>query len=346
MTRRAKHKIRSNECSDGRHADRVESKLCGVVHWLPSPIWWAFPPPVSVNARTEPRQLERHRLRSGARIHRTFGWPFSPSLLLLASWPLALVWMWLIAQGSVAFDWRIYVEAGERVWSGDLYAVSDTYGWRYSPLLAYVTPALEWIGPDLWRLLHFVPLFAFGPLGILIGLSWPFWFDVQHGSMIVGIVALAYLALRGHRTATVAFLVIAVLIPRPIMLPALAWLLWRQPWTRWPFLGMAVVSLLGAFVTGWGDEWVRALLRGGMAETGSWLNLSPSRFVGAWWLAIGIPLAAWLTRRGRIGLASVAVSPYLLPYYLLFGLTTDCRSRRSHRAARRATSLPEPSIRS
>ena len=111
-------------------------------------------------------------------------------------------------------------------------------------------------------------------------------------------------------------------MPRPIMLPALAWLLWRQPWTRWPFVGIAVVSLLGAFATGWLDEWIGALFRGGMAETTSWLNLSPSRFIGAWWLLIGVPLAAWLTWRGRLGLASLAVSPYLLPYYLLFGVST------------------------
>lgn len=237
--------------------------------------------------------------------------------------PLAWMHFESVLSGSISFDWRIYTAAGERVWGGDLYGVNDWYGWRYSPLLAYVMPVLDWIGADVWRVLHFVPLLAFGPAGILVGLSWPFWFDVQHGSMVVGIVAVAYLALRGHRVAVIGFLLLAVLIPRPIMLPALVWLLWRQPWTRWPFVGIAVGSLLGALATGWLDEWIGALLRGGMAETGSWLNLSPSRFIGAWWLAIGIPLGAWLTWRGRIGLASLAISPYLLPYYLLFGLVTD-----------------------
>jgi hypothetical protein len=28
-----------------------------------------------------------------------------------------------------------------------------------------------------------------------------------------------------------------------------------------------------------------------------------------------VPLAAWLTLRGKLGWASLAISPYLLPYY-------------------------------
>ena len=34
-------------------------------------------------------------------------------------------------------------------------------------------------------------------------------------------------------------------------------------------------------------------------------------------MVIGLPLAAWLTWKGRLGLASLAASPYWLPYYLL-----------------------------
>ena len=254
-------------------------------------------------------------------------WPYA--LFVAATAPLTLIWVALIIDGSVLFDWRIYVEAGQRVGSGDLYATSDTYGWRYSPLLAYVTPVLGWIGPLAWRALHFLPLLAFPwPVRLLTVASWPFWFDVQHGSMIVGIVALAYLAIRGNRPAAVAFMVISVLIPRPLMLPALAWLLWQQPWSRLPFVGIAVGSIAGAFATGWLDEWIVTLASGGMAQTESWSNLSPSRFLGSWWLLLGVPLAAWLTWRGRLGWASLAVSPYLLPYYLLFGLLPTPGRRR------------------
>jgi hypothetical protein len=39
--------------------------------------------------------------------------------------------------------------------------------------------------------------------------------------------------------------------------------------------------------------------------------------MGQWWLVVGIPLAAWLTVRGRVGWAALAASPDWLPYYLL-----------------------------
>lgn len=38
------------------------------------------------------------------------------------------------------------------------------------------------------------------------------------------------------------------------------------------------------------------------------------------WVPIGLALAAWLTWKGRLGYASLAASPYWLPYYLLFAL--------------------------
>jgi len=38
--------------------------------------------------------------------------------------------------------------------------------------------------------------------------------------------------------------------------------------------------------------------------------------MGSLWVPIGLVLAAWLTWRGRLGFASLAASPYWLPYYL------------------------------
>ena len=54
----------------------------------------------------------------------------------------------------------------------------------------------------------------------------------------------------------------------------------------------------------------------GVKDVANTFNLSPSRFVGAWWMLIGLPLGAWLVLRGRIGWASMAISPYLLPYWV------------------------------
>lgn len=46
-------------------------------------------------------------------------------------------------------------------------------------------------------------------------------------------------------------------------------------------------------------------------------NFSPTRLIGVVWLLIGVPLAAWLTWKGRVGIAGLAMTPYLLPPYLL-----------------------------
>jgi hypothetical protein len=46
-------------------------------------------------------------------------------------------------------------------------------------------------------------------------------------------------------------------------------------------------------------------------------NLGPSALIGWAWVPIGLALGAWLTWKGRLGLASLAVSPYVLPYYLV-----------------------------
>jgi hypothetical protein len=67
-------------------------------------------------------------------------------------------------------------------------------------------------------------------------------------------------------------------------------------------------------------QMIARLFAGSTSEIEWMFNVGPSRWLGAWWLLAGIPLAAWLTWRGRVGLASLAVSPYLLPYYLMFGV--------------------------
>jgi len=51
-----------------------------------------------------------------------------------------------------------------------------------------------------------------------------------------------------------------------------------------------------------------------MSRPFNWL---PSRFIGMAWVPVGVALAAWLTLRGRLGLASVVISPYLLANYWL-----------------------------
>ena len=238
--------------------------------------------------------------------------------MLLASFPLALVWMALVLQGSVAFDWRIFAEAPDRI-HGDLYAVTDTYAYRYSPVLAYLLGPLTALGPWVWRAAIVGAALALPtwPMRVAVLFSWPLWFDIQHGGTVTFALLLAAWALRGNRYAAFGYLVLVLLIPRPLFLPAAGWLLWRDRSLWRPFALMFAGHALAVLATGWGPEWIARLV-GSSDETGSIWNLGPSRIIGAWWLLIGVPLAAWLTWKGRLGWASLAVSPYLLPYYFMF----------------------------
>lgn len=219
------------------------------------------------------------------------------------------------------FDWAIFTEAATRFWAGGLYETDATYAYRYSPLLAPALAALGWMGPIAWRGLHLVAALALPSwrLRLVVLASWPFWFDTSTGNTVIFVALAAAWALRGSSAGTASFLVLTLLIPRPLMLPIAASLLWRRPEWRVPFAAAFVVHAVLVLLTGWGDEWIGILLSS-TAESGSGLNLAPSRWVGSWWLAIALPAAAWLTVRGHLGWASLMAAPYWLPYYLVMPL--------------------------
>lgn len=224
----------------------------------------------------------------------------------------------IILSGSPAVDWHHFVEAGRRVHDGGLYEITFDYGYRYSPVLAIAFGVVSPIGELVWRLLHVAAVFALPtwPMRLVTLVSWPFWFDVEAGNVLVFVLLAGAWALRGNRAAIGAFLVMAILMPRPLMLPIVAWLLWRHPGSRVPFLGIFVVHALAVWATGWGAEWVGVLLDS-TDEVASALNVGPSRFVGLAWAVVALPIAAWLTWRGRLGWASLLAAPYWLPYYLI-----------------------------
>jgi hypothetical protein len=216
-----------------------------------------------------------------------------------------------------AFDWETYVEAARRFPLGTLYEWEHPYSYRYAPQFAPILGLLTSIGLPAWRVAHFLAL-AILPsrrLAILLLVSYPFWFDVNTGNLMVFVLLAAAWAYRGNGVATAVYLALCVLVPRPIMLPLLAWTLWQRPAWRMPFVGMVLLGVLTAVPTGYLPAWIDALGQAGVGDIGNDFNLSPSQFIGAWWLLIGIPLAAWLTVRQRLGWATLAVSPYLLPYY-------------------------------
>ena len=204
-------------------------------------------------------------------------------------------------------------EAAQRISAGQ-----DPYSgvFRWSPLAAWLLVPLQFIGLTAWRLLHFaiLPLLPWR-VAVLVAVSYPFWFDVELGNLNVLALVLAWWALRGK---PLGFIVLALLIPRPLYVPVLAYVLWKQPAWRGRFLVLGAASLLGAFLTGWGPSWLAALGRSDFDVTNDY-NLGPSHLLGLWWVPIGLTLAAFLTWKGKVGLAALAASPYLLPYYYLMG---------------------------
>lgn len=228
----------------------------------------------------------------------------------------------IILAGAEAVDWVQFVEASRRVSGEGLYEQTWDYGWRYSPVAAYLFGALAIMGTAAWRLLHLAAAVAMPRLllSVVTLVSWPLWYDIETGNTLVFFLLAGAWALRGSNVATGAYLAGVLLVPRPLMLPLAVWLLWKRPGWRLPFVGLFVVHGVAVLATGWGDEWIAELLVTADVISTSSTNVGPSRFIGLAWMVIGVPLAAFLTWRGRVGWASLAISPYLLPYYLLMGL--------------------------
>jgi hypothetical protein len=235
----------------------------------------------------------------------------------------------LISDGALAVDWVQYVESANRLGHPNLYAITDSYAYRYSPLLAALFGLLAPLGVIGWRLLHVAAALALPswPMRLVVLLSWPFWYDVQSGNFLTFIVLAAAWAIRGSRVGTAAFLLLTLLVPRPLMLPVAAWLLWQRPAWRAPFAIAALAQVALVFVTGMADDWLRTLINAG-SDALLPSNVGPSRFIGNAWILIGLPFAAWLTKIGRLGLASLAASPYWLPYYLLMAALELAPSKR------------------
>lgn len=255
---------------------------------------------------------------------RFVGGVIAVALLVALNVYLFLLTDWSMLRGDPGADWTIFGEAGRRASSGgDLYAVEDAYAFRYSPLLAHAFAALHLIGPLAWRALHVAAVASLAwvdtRLALVTLLAWPFWFDVEAGNLMAFTFVLAAWALAGRGWAIGGFFILGLLVPRPLALPIIVWLLWKHPAWRLPFVGLFIVHAAAVLATGWGPAWVAALAAS-TAETGSALNFGPSRLIGSIWIPIGLVLAGILTWRGRLGLASLAASPYWLPYYFLMPL--------------------------
>jgi hypothetical protein len=232
----------------------------------------------------------------------------------------------IILAGYPGADLVDYQIASERVFSGGLYTSDGGYNFRYSPVAAYLFIPLRFVDPAIWRVLHIAGALALPtwPMRLLLLGSWPFAFDLQLGNLMTFILLAGVWGLRGNRPAALIFLALSLLAPRPLVLPVAAWLVWKQPGLRWPFVVMFAAHTGLVIVSGWGDEWVGRLLTS-TDEIGSAFNVGPTALLGPWWFLIGIPLGAWLFWRGWVGLAGLAVTPYVLPYYLMLAPLQESR---------------------
>lgn len=191
---------------------------------------------------------------------------------------------------------------------------------RWAPISAWAWHLLVLpLGWQVWAVLH-VAVLGFLRDWRLIGavlFSWPFWEDALNGNVITFIAVAAWMALRGNRTGIAVFVVLAAVMPRPLMLPVLAWLVWHHTSARWWLAGSILAVVGSSLALGQFDEWLARLAMSGVAEIASPYNIGPSAFIGAWWVPLGLALGVFLTLRGRLGLASLAVSPYWLAYYFV-----------------------------
>lgn len=224
-------------------------------------------------------------------------------------------------------DWYNYQLNTARLLAGESIYQREAWPFLYSPVMATLMVPVVAMGYPLFALAHFASLALLRNWWLIIGVavSWPFWTDVAAGNLFTFVVILAVCATRGERWAEYGYLGACLLMPRPVQLPLLLYLLWQRPHLRWPFMGMAVVH--GLVVLPWLTEWLGVLVWIGGYESGAPWNYGPSRLVGSLWLVIGIPLAGFLLWKHRPGLAGLALSPYWLPYYLLMPLADHKASR-------------------
>jgi hypothetical protein len=179
------------------------------------------------------------------------------------------------------------------------------------------------------------------PLILLTAASVGFWADVVFGNTVTFVFVAGVLAMRGSRLGTIGYITLCFLIPRPLQLPLLAWLLWSRPQWRMPALAMFAAHAALVLATGYADDWAAMVLAIGGQQVPGWANWGPSQLIGIQWLFVGVPLAVYLTRQGFVGLAGVAMSAYVFPQYFLMALA-DLERRPVSRPRPAAARISEP----
>jgi hypothetical protein len=227
-----------------------------------------------------------------------------------------------VAYDGSAVDWHLLSRAAH---SPNPY-IFETFRW--SPVAAWLLALITPLGITVWRAGQLLAVFTMRdwPAIAVVLLTAPFWIDVTAGQTITFVAVAAWHALRGSRVGTWLFFALVVLMPRPLCLPVLAWLLWKRPETRAWFAAVFAAHFILVIASGLGPDWAARLVASG-GEMQHVTNLAPSRWIGWLWAPVGLALAVWFTRRGHLGFATVVASPYVFPYYLLM-LVLELPARR------------------
>jgi hypothetical protein len=241
---------------------------------------------------------------------------------------------------AMPHDWVVFAELPGRLDEGTLYGRGPLYIWVWTPAAAWIMATVFVpLGYPLWLGLHLASVAALRQwrLIALTVVSIPFWVDSIMGHMMVFVLVAGAMALRGSRIGSIAYVVLTVLAPRPLQVPLLIWLLWNRPELRIPFVVASLTVVVHAVASGYAVEWL-TMATSFSASTNAG-NLGPSALFGTGWMVVGVPLSAWLTLRGRVGLAGLALSPYvLMQYWLVFLWEIAPRRKQADGARERAMS--------
>lgn len=250
--------------------------------------------------------------------------PIAPSTLryvALAIYVLVNVPLVGYVVGLAPVDWRVLADAPAAFFRGDLYRPADV-PFLWSPVSALLMVIIAPIGFYGWAALHVAALGLLRDRGLILlaAVSAGLWADLALGNTLVFVFVFGVLALRGSRFGSIAYIVLCALMPRPLQLPLLIWLLWQRPQLRIPATAIFIAHAGLVIATGYGAEWLGALMTTADQQIAAGPNWGPTGLIGAAWLVAGVPLAVLLTRHGLVGLAGLAMSPYLFPQYLLLAL--------------------------
>ena len=259
--------------------------------------------------------------------------------MLLASYVgvnLVLLPQKIILGPEAGVDWQLFRQLPTAIAGGTVYEIGSQDVWFvWSPVAAWVMAGAALLGYWAWAALHVASILLLRrPLLIgLVLISYAFWFDVAQGNTVTFVFVAGILAIGGSRSASLVYLALLLLMPRPLMAPLAVWLLWTDRSLWRPFSAIFVIHAAIVLASGDIGPWIANMLYHDLAPG---ITIGPTAWVGRWWLLVGIPLAAWLTWRRHFGWASLAVSPYITPQYLLVILWELAPRSRDSMASRRS----------